>query len=231
MGLLAHCLEVSSQHLRGRPPVSVKKQLLITMWVLGNPETIRSVSDRFNVTKSSVFRIVRRICHAIVNNLAAQFISWPSRERLKKVEEQFQRKKGLPNCIGSNDGTHIPIKAPYDNAEQYVNRTKFHSIQLQGVCDADRFFTDVYCAYPGPVHDARVLRNSSLNQDAENSESVLFPESTYIIGDAAYPLKTWLVTGFKNDSKLTREQQQFNYVLSSTRIKIEHTFGLLKGRS
>ena len=197
---------------------------------LGNPETIRSVSDRFNVTKSSVFRILRRICHAIVNNLAAQFISWPSGERLKKVAEQFQRKKGLPNCIGCIDGTHIPIKAPYDNAEQYVNRKKFHSIQLQGVCDADQFFTDVYCAYPGSVHDARVLRNSPLYQDAENLESVMFPESTYIIGDAAYPLKTWLITGFKNDGKLTREQRQFNYILSSTRMKIEHTFGLLKGR-
>ena len=210
--------------------MSVEKQLLITMWVLGNPETIRSVSDRFNVTKSSVFRIVRRICHAIVKSLGAQFISLPSGERLKKVAEQFRRKKGLPNCIGSIDGTHIPIKAPYDNAEEYVNRKKFHSIQLQGVCDADRFFTDVYCAYPGSVHDARVLRNSPLYQDAENSKSVLFPESTYIIGDAAYPLKTWLVTGFKNDGKLTREQRQFNYVLSSTRIKIEHTFGLLKDR-
>ena len=230
VGLLARCPEIPSQHLRGRPPVSVEKQLLITMWVLGNPETIRSVSDRFNVTKSSVFRIVRRICHAIVNNLAAQFICWPRGERLKQVTEQFQRKKGLPHCIGAIDGTHIPIKAPYDNPEQYVNRKKFHSIQLQGVCDADRFFTDVYCAYPGSVHDARVLRNSPLYQDAQRLESVMFPESTYIIGDAAYPLKTWLVTGFKNNGKLTREQKQFNYLLSSTRMKIEHTFGLLKGR-
>jgi hypothetical protein len=230
VGLLARCPEIPSEHLRGRPPVSVEKQLLITMWVLGNPETIRSVSDRFNVTKSSVFRIVRRICHAIVNNLAAQFICWPSGERLKQVTEQFQRKKGLPHCIGAIDGTHIPIKAPYDNPEQYVNRKKFHSVQLQGVCDADRFFTDVYCAYPGSVHDARVLRNSPLYQDAERLESVVFPESTYIIGDAAYPLKTWLVTGFKNNGKLTREQRQFNYFLSSTRMKIEHTFGLLKGR-
>ena len=229
VGLLARCPEIPSEHLRGRPPVSVEKQLLITMWVLGNPETIRSVSDRFNVTKSSVFRIVRRICHAIVNNLAAQFICWPSGERLKQVTEQFQRKKGLPHCIGAIDGTHIPIKAPYDNPEQYVNRKKFHSVQLQGVCDADRFFT-VYCAYPGSVHDARVLRNSPLYQEAERLESVVFPESTYIIGDAAYPLKTWLVTGFKNNGKLTREQRQFNYFLSSTRMKIEHTFGLLKGR-
>ena len=44
-----------------------------------------------------------------------------------------------------------------------------------------------------------LVHDSPLYLDAENSESVLFTESTYIIGDAANPLKTWLVTGFKND--------------------------------
>ena len=71
VGLFARCPEVPSQHLKGRPSVSVEKRLLITMWVLGIPETIRFVCSRFNVTKSSVFRIVRCICHAIVNSLAA----------------------------------------------------------------------------------------------------------------------------------------------------------------
>ena len=85
VGLLTRCPEVPSQHLRGRPPVSVGKQLLITLWVLGNPEVIRSVSDRFNVTKYSVFRNVRRVCRAIVNNLAAQFICSPKGDRVKKV--------------------------------------------------------------------------------------------------------------------------------------------------
>ena len=46
VGLLARCPGVPSQHLRGRPPVSVERQLLITIWVLGNPETIRTASDQ-----------------------------------------------------------------------------------------------------------------------------------------------------------------------------------------
>ena len=28
------------------------------------------------------------------------------------------------------------------------------------VCDPDLFMTDVFCGYPGSVHDARVFRNS-----------------------------------------------------------------------
>ena len=99
-------------HRRGRPPVSVEKQLLLTLWVLGNPECLRSVSDRFNVTKSSVFRIVRRVCSALVGNCAKTFIRWPQGERAAEIMQKFEQNNGLPRCLGIVDGTHIPIKAP-----------------------------------------------------------------------------------------------------------------------
>ena len=38
-----------------------QKQVLITIWILGNPECLRSVADRFNITKSILFRVYRRI--------------------------------------------------------------------------------------------------------------------------------------------------------------------------
>ena len=209
-GLLGACPEIPSKHTRGRQPVSVEKQLLLTLWMLGNPECVRSVSDRFDVTKSSVHRIVRRVCKAIVNNYAKIFIRWPQGERAVEVMETFEQSNGLPRCLGVIDGTHIPIKAPRVHPEQYVNRKNFHSIQLQAVCDCDRFFTDVYCAFPGSVHDARVLRNSPLHETCENSETDMFPGDSYIIGDTAYPLKTWLVTGFRDNGRLSKEQQRFN---------------------
>ena len=39
------------------------------IWILGNPECLRSVADRFNITKSSAFRVYRKICGAVTNNL------------------------------------------------------------------------------------------------------------------------------------------------------------------
>ena len=200
--------------------------------MLGNPECLRSVFDRFDVTKSSVYRIVRRVCKAIVNNYAKMFIRWPQGERSVEVMAKFEQNNGLPRCLGVLDGTHIPIncKAPSEHPEQYINRKNFHSIQLQAVCDCDRFFTDFYCAFPGSVHNARFLRNSPLHEACENNETDMFPGDSYIIGDTAYPLKTWLVTGFKDNGLLNREQQRFNFILSSKIMKIEHTFGLFKGR-
>ena len=78
----------------------------------------------------------------------------------------------------------------YIGAPLYINRKNFHSIQLQPVCDCDRFFTDVYCAFPGSVHDALVLRNSPLQEACKNNETDMFPGDSYIMGDTAYPLKT-----------------------------------------
>ena len=83
----------------------------------------------------------------------------------------------------------------------------------------DMKFTDVYCGWPGAVHDARVLRNSPLFHDGEGRTDDLFPGQTYIIGDAAYLLKTWLLTGFKDNGHLTAQQIRFTHLLSAKRKK------------
>ena len=53
-----------------------QKQVLITIWILRNPECLRSVADRFNITKSILFGVYRRICGAIANNLSSKYIKY-----------------------------------------------------------------------------------------------------------------------------------------------------------
>ena len=86
--LLATCPGLPhGQRNGGRPSIDLQKQtlitiwiqkwILITIWILGNPECLQSVADRFNITKSSVFRVYRRICEAIANNLSVQYMRCP----------------------------------------------------------------------------------------------------------------------------------------------------------
>ena len=44
-----------------RPPIPIKCQVLAFVWFMSNSDVMRSVSDRFDVTLSSLFRIIQRV--------------------------------------------------------------------------------------------------------------------------------------------------------------------------
>lgn len=52
----------------------------------------------------------------------------------------------------------------------------------------------------------------------------------HLIGDAAYPLKKWLMKGFTEHHEPTREEARYTYSLSSARMVVENAFVRLKGR-
>ena len=175
-------------------------------------------------------RVHKRITTALVDTYREELIKWPTRQTLQKVIQQFEDLQGFPGMVGAIDGSHIPITAPAENSNDYINRKKFHSVILQPVCDAELLITDAFCGYPGRVHDARVLRNSPLYQDAMNNKDLYFPGNTHLVGDSAYPLVPWLITPFRHYGRFTCQERKYNYKQSSTRMAIEHVFGVLKAR-
>jgi hypothetical protein len=58
-----------------------------------------------------------------------------------------------------------------------------------------------YVGWPGSTHDARVLRNSQIYEDAEQGLAIL--GNKFIIGDGAYPLRRWLITPYRYNGHLT----------------------------
>lgn len=125
----------------------------------------------------------------------------------------------MPGVVGAVDGTHIPIIAPSQNHSNYVNRKGFHSIVAQLICDHTMKFMSVNVGWPGSVHDARVFRTSRVGRRIINN--TLLPAHCHLVGDAAYPLCTNLMTPFKDIGNLTRQQQRYNFCQSSTRMVIE----------
>ena len=51
-----------------------------------------------------------------------------------------------------------------------------------------------------------------------------------ILGDAAYPLKKWLMKPYPKIGALTQEQIAYNLALSKARVVVETCFGRLKSR-
>lgn len=217
-------------HSSGMRKISAEWSFLIFLWYIANTEPLRTMGDRFNVSISSIFRVIRRIVEWLLSRLDEE-IKWPEgNNTILMTSQNFEAKRGIKKCIGAIDCTHIAIRQPVDHPRDYCNRKRFFSIVLQGVVDADMKFTNIYCGEPGSLHSARVLRRSLLYDTAQNDMENIFPNGMSIIGDSAYPSLPWLVPPFRGNGHLTAQQSEFNFLHSSTRIVVERAFGYLKGR-
>jgi hypothetical protein len=211
--------------LAGRRAVPLQTKVLMMLWYLASKDTIRQIADRFNVSESTCVSQIRQVVNAVVTDVLPRVLSWPSTGEQNEVVRIFEEKWGFPGVVGAIDGTHIKIKAPFQHSENYFNRKGYHSIVLQATCKYDMSFTDVYCGWPGRVHDARVLRNSPLSHRCYELCGV-----NHLIGDGGYPIKPWLLTPYRDNGHLTRDEVKFNKSLSRARSVIERAFGMLKGR-
>lgn len=55
-------------------------------------------------------------------------------------------------------------------------------------------------------------------------------DTYHILGDAAYPLRQYLLTPYKDYGNLDASKSKYNKKHAQTRVKIENCFGLLKQR-
>lgn len=208
-----------------RDPISIQKQLLITLWYVGGTDPQRKIADRFGVSESTAVVCRDKIISALIG-MRQNIIRWPNAQELQTEEQLFQRRNGFPGIVGAIDGTHIQIKAPRDHPQSYVNRKHYHSLQLQCVCRHNRLFSHVFTGYPGSVHDSRVLQLSDLWESCPDKCG----RNYHILGDGGYPLRKWLLTPYRDNGHLTPEQKKYNTYHSSNRVVIERAFALLKGR-
>ena len=79
--------------------------------------------------------------------------------------------------------------------------------------------------WPGSVHDARILRESTLFQDFEG---VRKPIEGVLLGDSGYMARDWLLTPLANPT--TPAETSYNFHQSSARTAVERAIGVLKRR-
>lgn len=91
-------------------------------------------------------------------------------------------------------------------------------------------FTDLYIGEPGSLHDNRVLRRSGFYQKVAENANALYSTKNIYNWRFRVRKKNWNVVPFKNYGNLTQVEIDINFIHSSTRMVIEHSFIYLKGR-
>lgn len=106
--------------------------MAVALWRLATGNSYRTVGLTFGIGR----------CTALER--ANDFIKFPKTEaETRQSILEFQDISRFPQVVGALDGSHIPIKAPKEDPNEYVDRKSFHSIVLQGVADANGKFLHV----------------------------------------------------------------------------------------
>jgi DDE superfamily endonuclease len=136
---------------------------------------------------------------------------------------------GFTDCVGFADGTLFPFETtPMLDSEDWCSRKGICGMAALVVCDDDERIRFLCTGLPGCFHDQRVYDNTPLAQRPEE----FFSPGQYLLADAGYAPRRHVIPAFKRRGgrELHPNERAFNDELSRICIRVEHCFGMLKGR-
>jgi hypothetical protein len=144
--------------------LSTEKKLAITLYYLKDTGSLAMTANTVGIAINTASVVIAEVCTAISKNLGPKYIHMPRNyEEMRNKVSEFETKFGMIQAMGCIDGTHIPIKRPVKNSQDYFCYKQFYCLNVEAVCDYKGLFMDVECLSPGSVHDAKVFVNSSIN--------------------------------------------------------------------
>ena len=149
----------------------VEKKVASVLYFLKDTWSVTTTANTFGINQFALTKVITKVCSAVVIYMVPKLIKLPNSqdEMLSKISE-FEAKFGITQACGCIHGTHIPLKAPKVNSQDYYNYKQFYLLNIQGVCDYKGYFMDVDCRWPGSCYDAKVYTNSSINRKMQHKE-------------------------------------------------------------
>lgn len=218
--------------------MSIKDQVALALRRLSSGDSLIGVANFFGTNHSTVSQVTWRFVEAIEEH-GLHHLQWPSKEdEIAQIKSKFENMRGLPNCCGAIDSTHIVmlLSASDRSVDVWLDRKDNHSMILQAIVDPDMRFRDIVTGWPGKMDDASVLQKSTFYELAQkherlNGTKLNLAEGTdlqeYIVGDSAFPLLPWLITPYQGRD-LPETKSEFNKRHFATRLVAQRALARLK---
>ena len=189
---------VSPNILRVLP---VEKKVAVVLYFLKDTTSMTTAANLFRIYQGILTNNGKAVCSVIVTYMVPKLTKFPnSQDKMLSKISEFEVKFGMTEAFRCIDGTHIPLKAPTVNSQDYYNYEQFYSLNVQGVCDYKGYFVDFDCRWPSSCHDGKFYANSSINRKMQHKESsIIYREiilgegkiANYLTGDPVYPLTSF----------------------------------------
>ena len=159
-------------------PVSVNRQLGLTLYRLGHGASFTTLSQLFGVSISLASVTLNKVCSVLVATLYNRYVKFPRTDE----EWQAELKSFLENyefpCVDAWDGFHVYVSS---KLKSYFSFKKRYSMSNLGLVSYNKKF--LYCAVGalGSTHDARMLLNSAIYEKIVTWHAI--PERVIDLGE------------------------------------------------
>ncbi|KAK4325877.1 hypothetical protein Pmani_003581 [Petrolisthes manimaculis] len=223
-----------------RESVSAGERLTLTLRYLATGETQVSLACQFRISHNLISAIIPEVCRAIYQVLKDEYVKLPStEEEWRAIAHGYFAEWNYPLCLGALDGKRILICKPPNSGSDYYDYKGHFSLIMMALVDASYKFMYVDVGAIGRSSDGGVWDKCTLKEGIETKllnipepEEIPFTRKKIpytIVGDDAFPLKTYLMKPFPGRDQ-TAEKRIFNYRLSRARRTSENAFGILAAR-
>ena len=98
------------------------KRLAIALYHLKDRGSLRMTANTFEIHVSTASKIIHQVCNVIAFKLGPNLIKLPKCEsEMHKKLSQFEVKFWMPRAFGCIDGTHVRIKRPSEDSQDYYS--------------------------------------------------------------------------------------------------------------
>ncbi|RVE42239.1 hypothetical protein evm_013115 [Chilo suppressalis] len=201
---------IAKQDTQLRKAIPARIRLAITLRYLATGDSFESLHFLFKISPQLISKIIPEVCQALNEALKEEIKLPTSPEEWKEIEKGFAPK--FPRAIGSIDGKHIVIECPIDSGSEYINYKKTFSIVLNSLLWNKICLNELNLPTPHP------LPNS-------------YKDIPYVfLGDGAFALTEHIMKPYPGNHDWGSPKRKFYQRLSSARVVVENTFGILVTR-
>jgi DDE superfamily endonuclease len=143
--------------------------------------------------------------------------------------------ESIRNCVGVLDGYLLSINTPC--AADAENQRSFFSghyqrmgMNIQAICDSNKIFLYFALTGPGNMNDRVAMHEEIEGQGTLHALIETLPYPFVVIADAAYEATEKCVPLFFGLLRQDPDHDNFNYVGSQCRIRIEMAFGYMTNK-
>nr|XP_020501392.1 protein ALP1-like [Labrus bergylta] len=235
---IADLLQSSKSRTRmaGRACLSLSQTVQLSLTLLSERVSYRSVSHRFHLEKGNIHRIFFSFCERI-NMLGERLIRWPvGTEAIEALvplsSQEMEEEQGVPLILGVLGHTSIPIRLPMgkhdvDSTVPKVKRMKTEAyadswLNLQLVCDINGRFLHCRISKGSDVDRGSALR------DKLKDHPEMMPSGSCLVAQAGYPLSAQILTPYSGS--LGPREELFNKTLEGHFQILDQAVANLKAR-